>query len=181
MATVSNASTNIFGYVGYTGTTAQVIFRGTQESSLINWIESMPLVIWSFYFSSFLPSYLYVSDLNYSHSTPYPAVPNAFVHSGFLDAWHCMSPSFSLSFHSYSFFFPSSLSFFPCSHSFTSIFILPSSCQEPGRSSSKSFTRPYYSYTILLLWTFLGCCSLRYSTHPKKKLKQNIEREEIQY
>jgi len=70
VSTVNNASTNIFGYVGYTGTIAQVVFRGTQESSLVNWIE----------------------NLNYSHSTPYPNVPNAFVHSGFLDAWYSVRP-----------------------------------------------------------------------------------------
>jgi hypothetical protein len=66
VTTVSNSTTNIFGYVGYTGTTAQVIFRGTQVASLANWIE----------------------DLNFSHTSPYPLIPNAFVHTGFLDAWH---------------------------------------------------------------------------------------------
>lgn len=66
VTTVYNATTNIFGYVGYTGSIAQVIFRGTQETSLINWIE----------------------NLNYSHSSPYPTVPNGYVHSGFLDAWY---------------------------------------------------------------------------------------------
>jgi len=84
--TVSNTSTNIFGYVGYTGTIAQVIFRGTQESSLTNWIESMN----QFAFRTSFPhlSFIFFLDLNFSHSSPYPLVPNAFVHSGFLDAWH---------------------------------------------------------------------------------------------
>jgi len=65
-----NKTTNIFGYVGYTGTIAQVIFRGTESSSLVNWIE----------------------NLNYSTTTPYPLIPNAKVHSGFLGDWYSIRP-----------------------------------------------------------------------------------------
>jgi len=65
VATVYNSSTDIFGYVGYTGTIAQVVFRGTHASSLENWVD----------------------DLNFAHTVPYPTIPNAFVHSGFYSSW----------------------------------------------------------------------------------------------
>lgn len=63
--TVYNASTDIFGYVGYTGTIAQVIFRGTHVSSLQNWVD----------------------DLNFAHTSPFSDIPGAFVHSGFYQSW----------------------------------------------------------------------------------------------
>lgn len=65
VATVYNATTDIFGYVGYWGKVAVVVFRGTHFSSLLNWID----------------------DLNFAHVTPYKDIPNAFVHAGFLDSW----------------------------------------------------------------------------------------------
>jgi predicted lipase len=65
VATVSNSSTAIFGYVGYSGTTVQVVFRGTVVQELQNWID----------------------DLNFAHAIPYPLIPGAFVHSGFYNSW----------------------------------------------------------------------------------------------
>jgi len=70
VATVYNETTDIFGYVGYTGTIAQVIFRGTRVQSLPNWID----------------------DLNFAHATPYPDIPNAYVHSGFYESWLSVKP-----------------------------------------------------------------------------------------
>jgi len=70
VATAYNATTNIFGYVGYNGNVGHVIFRGTQSNSLLNWI----------------------TDMNATHSIPYPPIPNAYVHSGFLNAWHSVRP-----------------------------------------------------------------------------------------
>jgi len=65
VGTVNNATTNTFGYVGYSGTIVEVVFRGTIASSLKNWIV----------------------DLNAGHSTIYPLIPGAFVETGFLEAW----------------------------------------------------------------------------------------------
>jgi len=62
---VKNAPTNTFGYVGNLGKTIVVAFRGTQPDSLQNWI----------------------TDLDVIRTKPYPNVPNAVVHSGFLDAY----------------------------------------------------------------------------------------------
>jgi len=63
-AIVSNATTGTLGYIGYNGNTIHVVFRGTV--SLKNWIL----------------------DLDAGHSTPYPIIPGAFVHTGFLDCWY---------------------------------------------------------------------------------------------
>jgi len=63
-STITNETTNSFGYVGYTGTIAQVVFRGTIAESIKNWI----------------------TDLDAGHTTPYPVIPGALVHTGFLDA-----------------------------------------------------------------------------------------------
>eukprot|EP01111_Echinosteliopsis_oligospora_P018076 TRINITY_DN80_c0_g1_i1.p1 TRINITY_DN80_c0_g1~~TRINITY_DN80_c0_g1_i1.p1 ORF type:complete len:306 (+),score=67.02 TRINITY_DN80_c0_g1_i1:59-976(+) len=60
-----NNSDNTLGFVGYQGDVGIVSFRGTEIKSLANWI----------------------TDLDAGHSTPYKPVPNAFVHTGFLDAW----------------------------------------------------------------------------------------------
>lgn len=67
---VQNAPTNTFGYIGDNGKTIVVAFRGTQPDSLENWI----------------------SDFDIVHTKPYPNVPNAFVHSGFLDAYDVVKP-----------------------------------------------------------------------------------------
>lgn len=64
--TVTNETTNTFGYVGYSGTIAEVVFRGTIASSLKNWI----------------------TDLDAGHSSIYPVIPGALVYTGFLDAWY---------------------------------------------------------------------------------------------
>jgi len=63
---VYNTSTDTHGYVGHYGSIIEVVFRGTVTSSLKNWI----------------------TDLDAGHSVPYPVIPNAFVHTGFLLAWH---------------------------------------------------------------------------------------------
>lgn len=62
---LENDPTNTFGYVGVRGTTVEVVFRGTQPSSLANWI----------------------SDFDFAHMKPYADIPNAFVHTGFMDAY----------------------------------------------------------------------------------------------
>jgi len=67
-----NAPTNTFGYVGNLGNTIEVVFRGTQPSSLQNWI----------------------TDLDFApHSKTYPDYPKAKVHSGFLDAYDAVKIS----------------------------------------------------------------------------------------
>jgi len=65
VTTVYNTSTDVFGYVGYTGNIAQVVFRGTEPALFKNWID----------------------DLNFAHIVPYPLVPGAFVHEGFYNSW----------------------------------------------------------------------------------------------
>jgi hypothetical protein len=68
---VQYAPTNTFGYIGNNGKTVEVVFRGTQPASLENWI----------------------TDLSAFHTKPYPNVPNAFVHSGFMDAYDAVKPA----------------------------------------------------------------------------------------
>jgi len=63
---ISNSSTNIYGYAGVFNDTLLVSFRGTQLTSLKNWIE----------------------DLSFAQYSSFPSyVTNSAVHSGFLDAY----------------------------------------------------------------------------------------------
>jgi len=62
---VFNATSNIFGFVGYSGNAVQVAFRGTQPASLANWL----------------------TDIAAEKLDPYPDVPNADVHRGFYNAY----------------------------------------------------------------------------------------------
>ncbi|KYR00977.1 hypothetical protein DLAC_02418 [Tieghemostelium lacteum] len=66
-----NNSTNTFGYIGVTGDnqTVVVTFRGTQFSSLENWI----------------------TNLNFPKSQPYPSFSGALVHEGFYEAYRSVS------------------------------------------------------------------------------------------
>jgi len=63
-----NGSDDTAGFVGYQGNVGILSFRGTEIQSIENWI----------------------TDLDAGHSTPYTPVPNAFVHTGFLDAWYAV-------------------------------------------------------------------------------------------
>jgi len=65
-ATVYSSESNTYGFVGFSGDTAFVSFRGTVMNSLENWI----------------------SDLQIAKSTLYPGISNAKVHTGFLKAYN---------------------------------------------------------------------------------------------
>jgi len=65
-ATVYSSVSNTYGYLGFSGDTAFVSFRGTVTGSIENWI----------------------SDLQIAKSTLYPGISNAKVHTGFLKAYN---------------------------------------------------------------------------------------------
>lgn len=66
VATFDNSATNIFGYVGYSGSVGQVVFRGTEVASLTNWLE----------------------DLDTLDTCVYDLVPGGVVHAGFYASWN---------------------------------------------------------------------------------------------
>jgi len=80
VATFYNSSTNIYGYVGYTGSTGHVVFRGTESDSLTNWI----------------------TDLNTLSTTVYSLVPGGIVHAGFYAAWNSVKAQVQTAVHSLS-------------------------------------------------------------------------------
>jgi len=71
-STVEDSSKNLFGYIGYSGSTAYVVFRGTVSTSLTNW-------------------YL---DIDFVYSDY--SIPSSFgtgeVHTGFYEAWTTLKP-----------------------------------------------------------------------------------------
>lgn len=66
VATFDNSATNIFGYVGYSGSVGQVVFRGTQSDSIEDWID----------------------DLDFFDTSVYSLVSGGEVHSGFYNSWN---------------------------------------------------------------------------------------------
>jgi len=68
-----DSGTNTFGYIGVQPAEEWivVVFRGTEPTSLANWI----------------------TDLSFAKTAPYPNCPGAQVHSGFLSAYNTISAS----------------------------------------------------------------------------------------
>jgi len=62
---IYNSTHDIFGYVGFNGDTVEVVFRGTVENSLQDWLD----------------------DIEFFPIKPFPSAPKAFVHGGFMEAY----------------------------------------------------------------------------------------------
>eukprot|EP00736_Rhodelphis_marinus_P006945 Rmarinus@m.6433 len=69
---LENSRYDVFGYVGYDHSSRQAVVAFRGSSSLINWINNLKL----------------------SKSTAYDSVPNAKVHSGFLDSFNSVKNDF---------------------------------------------------------------------------------------